>query len=130
MTDQPYILYIEDERPVIDLVRQALQTIPCPVTGITSVAEGLALMRSRPPNLLLLDLMMPDISGWDVYREIKVDPHLAGIPVIVITARVPENGRTIVDGLPPVEDYITKPFSVAQLIRSVQRWLGPEPLSH
>jgi len=124
MTDQPYILYIEDERPVIDLVRQALQAVPCPVTGITSAAEGLAMMRARPPELLLLDLMMPGISGWELYQKLKADPHLAGIPVIVITARVPENGRTIVAGLPPVEDYITKPFRVAQLIRSVQRWLG------
>lgn len=118
-----FILYIEDERPMLELVRQALKLTGYDVTGVTSGQEGLAHMRKRKPDLLLLDLMMPGINGWDVYREVKTDPELSDMPVIVITARVPERGLTILDGLPPVDDYITKPFDVEQLILAVQKLL-------
>jgi DNA-binding response OmpR family regulator len=118
--DLIYILYIEDERPVIDLVREALKLAGYKVVGATSGQQGLTMMRERRPDLLLLDLMMPDINGWDVYREMKTDDELADIPVIVVSAKVPEHGKTIIEDLPPVDDYITKPFDVEQLIRSVK----------
>ncbi len=118
-----YVLYIEDERPVIDLVREALKLAGYKVVGATSGRQGLALMRERKPDLLLLDLMMPDINGWDVYREMKKDETLTNIPVIVVSAKVPEHGKVIIDDLPPVRDYITKPFDVEQLIRSVKNAL-------
>jgi DNA-binding response OmpR family regulator len=120
MAGTNHILYIEDERPVIELVRQTLRVAGYKVTGVTSGEQGLAMMRQDRPDLLLLDLMMPDVSGWDVYQAMKSDNQLADIPVIVITAKVPERGRVIVPDLPPVDDYITKPFSMARLIRSVQ----------
>jgi DNA-binding response OmpR family regulator len=118
--DLIYILYIEDERPVIDLVREALKLAGYKVVGATSGRQGLTMMREQKPDLLLLDLMMPDINGWDVYREMKTDDELTDIPVIVVSAKVPEHGKTIIEDLPPVDDYITKPFDVEQLIRSVK----------
>ena len=118
--DLIYILYIEDERPVIDLVREALKLAGYKVVGATSGQQGLSLMRERKPDLLLLDLMMPDINGWDVYREIKTDDELLDVPVIVVSAKIPESGKIIIKDLPPVDDYITKPFDVEQLIRSVK----------
>jgi CheY-like chemotaxis protein len=93
------------------------------LAGATTGRRGLELIRQQKPDLLLLDLMMPDFNGWDVYRELKKDPDLAGIPVIVITAKIPQQDRILVDGLPPVDDYITKPFDVERLIRSVQNFL-------
>lgn len=120
MTSKSYILYIEDERPVFDLVREALKLSGHTVIGANSGREGLDLMRQTKPDLLLLDLMMPDMNGWDVYKQMKADDQLADIPVIVVTAKVPQNDRVIVDGLPPVDDYITKPFDVERLIRAVQ----------
>jgi DNA-binding response OmpR family regulator len=122
--DLIYILYIEDERPVIDLVREALKLAGYKVVGATSGRQGLTMMRERKPDLLLLDLMMPDINGWDVYREMKTDDELTDIPVIVVSAKVPELGKVIIEDLPPVEDYITKPFDVEQLIRSVKGLLN------
>ncbi|MCB9079789.1 MAG: response regulator [Anaerolineaceae bacterium] len=120
MTSKSYILYIEDERPVFDLVREALKLSGHTVVGASSGREGLELMRQTKPDLLLLDLMMRDMNGWDVYKQMKTDDQLADIPVIVVTAKVPQNDRVIVDGLPPVDDYITKPFDVERLIRAVQ----------
>lgn len=121
MSEESHILYIEDERPVIELVRTALKLSGYKVVGVESGTEGLAMMRARKPELLLLDLMMPEISGWQVYREMKQDEKLADIPVIVVTSKIPENDTfTIVEDLPPVEDYITKPFDMWRLVRAIE----------
>lgn len=123
MDNQPYILYIEDERPMIELVRESLKFAGYEVVGVTSGEQGLAQMQARKPDLLLLDMMMPGLSGWDIYRSMKADAQLVEVPVIVITAKVLSQGRKIVEDLPPVDDYITKPFNPERLIRSVQNLL-------
>jgi CheY-like chemotaxis protein len=123
MDSEPYIIYIEDERPMIELVRETLKFSGYQLVGVTSGQEGLTLMQERKPDLLLLDLMMPEVSGWDVYRAMKADAELSEVPVIVITAKVLDGGRKIADDLPPVDDYITKPFGPDRLIRSVQNLL-------
>lgn len=127
MTEDPFILYIDDERPTLDLVAQALKLAGYNISGVTSGEQGLAMMRQRKPDLLLLDLMMPYISGWDVYRAMKTDEFLADIPVIIITAKVLPQELTLIEGLPPVNDYLTKPFDVKRLIRAVQQWLPLSP---
>jgi DNA-binding response OmpR family regulator len=78
------------------------------------------MMKERKPDLLLLDLMMPNVNGWDVYREVKTDEQLADIPVIIVSAKVPDEGNVIIKDLPPADDYITKPFDVEDIIRSVK----------
>ena len=122
MTKEPKILYIEDEPFMIEMVDQVLKIsgYKYKVTGATSGDQGLAMLRQQQTDLLLLDLTMPDTNGWDIYREMKRDENLANIPVIVISATIPDRGRTIIDELPPVNDYITKPFNVDRLIRSVR----------
>jgi DNA-binding response OmpR family regulator len=119
-----YVLYIEDERQVIDLVREALKLAGYKVVGATSGRQGLTMMKERKPDLLLLDLMMPDINGWDVYREVKTDQQLADIPVIVVSAKAPEEGNVVIKDLPPADGYITKPFDVENIIRSVKELLA------
>jgi CheY-like chemotaxis protein len=123
MIQNHFIVYIDDERPALELISQALKLVGYEITGVVSGKEGLALMRERKPDLVLLDLMMPQISGWEVYQAMKMDMGLADVPVIVITARVPNQDRILVKGLPPVDDYITKPFDVKRLIRAVQRFV-------
>ena len=123
MATDPHILYIEDERPVLELARWALNLSGYKLSAATSGQQGLTMMRQRKPDLLLLDLMMRDFNGWDVYREIKSDEQLADIPVIVVTATSLEHSRTIIDDLPPVDGFITKPFDVDRLIRSIERYL-------
>jgi DNA-binding response OmpR family regulator len=81
------------------------------------------MIRKRRPDVLLLDLMMPDFNGWDVYRELKTDETLADIPVIVVTAKTPEDDRVVIQDLPPADEYITKPFDVERLVTSVQSFL-------
>ena len=123
MAASPLILYIEDERPILELVRHALKLSGYNIIGATTGRQGLDLMRRERPTVILLDLMMPDFNGWDVYREMKRDDELAEIPVIVVTAKVPTRNKIIIDDLPPVDDYITKPFDVEQLVRSVENFI-------
>ncbi len=127
MSTDSFILYIEDERPMMELVRHVLSSSGYNVVGSYTGRQGLDIMRDNKPNLLLLDLMMPQFNGWDVYREMKGDEVLADIPVIVLTAKIPEVGRKIVDDLPPVEDYITKPFDVEHLLRVVKSYIKTVP---
>ncbi len=124
MTDKPYILYIEDERRAIALVREVLRPLGYDVVGATSGQDGLRKLRETKPNLLLLDLMMPNTNGFDVYRQMKQDESLATVPVIVVTVRIPKNGKFIISDLPPVDDYITKPFKLERLIRAVKKFLA------
>lgn len=128
MAPEPQILYIEDERATFDLVSQALRPLGYKVVRAASGQQGLTLMQKQTPDLLLLDLMMPDLNGWDVYRAVKTDQKLAGLPVIVISARLSEHERIIIADLPEADAYIVKPFDVEQVIAVVQK-LCPFPLS-
>jgi DNA-binding response OmpR family regulator len=128
MSKEPFILFIDDERPTLDLVAQALKFAGYTITGVTSGEKGLAMMRERKPHLLLLDLMMPTLSGWEVYRIMKSEEALADIPVIIITARVLSRDRVLIEGLPPVDDYVTKPFDVKRLVRAIQQFVPPPAL--
>lgn len=116
------ILYIEDERSTFELVSQALKPLGYRVVRATSGRQGLSMLKKEKPDLLLLDLMMPDLNGWDVYRAVKTDESLAGIPVIVISARPVEHERAVIADLPPADAYILKPFDVEQVIRVVQKF--------
>ncbi len=123
MAQEPHILYIEDERAAFDLVSQALKPLGYRVVRATSGQQGLTMLKKQKPDLLLLDLMMPDINGWDVYRAVKKDENLADMPIIVISARLSEHERTIIADLPQADAYIVKPFDVEQVIRVVQKFV-------
>jgi CheY-like chemotaxis protein len=123
MAQGSQILYIEDERTTFDLVSQALKPLGYRVTRATSGKQGLAMVKKQKPDLLLLDLMMPDVNGWDVFRTVKSDETLADLPIIVISARLSEHERTILADLPRADEYIIKPFDVEQVIRAVQKFV-------
>ena len=124
MSKKPYILYIEDEPAMLELTRQALKVSGYSLSVATSGQQGLSMIRQQKPDVLLLDLMMADFNGWDIYRQLKTDEELSNIPVIVITAKHPTpNSHVIIEDLPPVEAYLTKPFDIDHLLQSVQSYL-------
>jgi CheY-like chemotaxis protein len=123
MAQGSHILYIEDERSTFDLISHALKPLGYRVVRATSGRQGITMMKKEKPDLLLLDLMMPGINGWDVYRAVKTDENLADIPVIVISARPGEQERMVIANLPPADEYILKPFDVEQVIRAVQKFV-------
>src|SRR3989337_236285 len=81
------ILCIEDEPEMIDLIRLILGRRGFEVHGASGGTEGLKMVRESHPDLVLLDLMMPDMDGWEVYQQMKADPKLRDIPVVVVTAK-------------------------------------------
>ena len=117
------ILCVEDEPEMIDLMRLILGRRGFEVKGATGGIEGLNMIRQEPPDLILLDLMMPDMDGWEVYQQIKADEKTKNIPVIVVTAKAQSIDKVLGLHIAKVDDYITKPFSPQDLMNSVDKVL-------
>ncbi len=118
------ILVIEDEPAMVELVTLILKNRGFEVIGAVGGREGLDLIRSSKPDLVLLDLMMPDMSGWDVYQHMKADEEMKAIPVIVVTAKAQSIDKVLGLHIAKVQDYITKPFSPNDLVASINKVLG------
>ncbi len=118
------VVCIEDELEMIDLIRLILTRHHFEVIGAVGGKEGLEVVRRERPDLVLLDLMMPDMDGWEVYQLMKASPELSKIPVIVVTAKAQSIDRVLGLHIAKVDDYVTKPFGPQELIRSVNRVLG------
>src|SRR5690349_13462689 len=117
------ILCVEDEPEMIDLIRLILGRRGFEVKGAAGGVEGLKLIRQNPPDLVLLDLMMPDMDGWEVYQQMKADEKTKNIPVIVVTAKAQSIDKVLGLHIAKVDDYITKPFSPQDLMNSVEKVL-------
>ena len=118
------ILCIEDEAEMIDLMRLILGRRGYDVKGAISGMEGLKMIREHAPDLILLDLMMPEMDGWEVYQQIKADEKMKGTPVIVVTAKAQSIDRVLGLHIAKVDDYIAKPFSPQELLTSVEKVLN------
>jgi DNA-binding response OmpR family regulator len=123
MSSHKRILCIEDDQEMIDLIRLILSRKGYQIIGAVGGIEGLETMRKEKPDLVLLDLMMPDMDGWDVYQQMKADPALQSIPVIVVTAKAQNIDRVLGLHIAKVDDYITKPFSPQELLAAVEKTL-------
>jgi len=125
MVEEPkQVVYIEDEQEMIDLVRLILSRKGYDVIGANGGREGLDLVRQIRPQLVLLDLMMPDMDGWDVYQQIRAEEATRNIPVIVITAKAQSIDKVLGLHIAKVDAYISKPFSPSDLVESVERVLS------
>jgi two-component system response regulator VicR len=118
------VVYIEDEQEMIDLVRLILSRKGFEVSGANGGREGLDLVRNSLPDLVLLDLMMPDMDGWDVYQQMKAGETTRNIPVIVVTAKAQSIDKVLGLHIAKVDDYVSKPFSPQELVDSVEKVLG------
>jgi DNA-binding response OmpR family regulator len=124
VADPKRVVCIEDEPEMIDLVRLILGRKGFSVIGANGGVEGLETVRREHPDLVLLDLMMPDMDGWEVYQQMKADADLKGIPVVVVTAKAQSIDKVLGLHIAKVDDYITKPFGPQELLESVQKILG------
>lgn len=118
------VVCVEDEPEIIDLIRLILGRKGFDLSGATGGQEGLDMIRKVKPDLVLLDLMMPDMDGWEVYQQMKADPDLKNIPVIVVTAKAQSIDKILGLHIAKVDDYVTKPFGPQELLQSVERVLG------
>jgi CheY-like chemotaxis protein len=117
------ILCIDDEPGVFELVSLILKSQNIKVEGVNSGKEGLELMRQDPPDAVLLDVMMPEMDGWEVYKQMRSDDKLKHIPVIIVTARNSSFEEIIARERAGVSDYLTKPFLPNDLRKSLARVL-------
>ena len=123
----PLILIVEDEADLVTLLRYNLEREGFRVAEAGNGEEALLLVQEETPNLILLDWMLPMLSGIEVCRQLRRRPETADVPIIMLTARGEEGDR--IRGLEcGADDYVTKPFSPAELIarmRAVLRRAQP-----
>lgn len=117
------VVCIEDENDMLDLMRLLLTRRGFEFVGATDGKSGLHAVREQKTDLILLDLMMPEMDGWEVYNSLRSDPETRSIPVIVVTARARTQEQLNALRVAKVEDYIIKPFGPAQLLESIERVL-------
>src|SRR5271168_4862412 len=116
------ILIIEDDRDIVELVRYNLANEGFQVSAAYDGGTGLTTLKKTPPDLLLLDLMLPKLSGLEICREIRRDDSLNRLPILMLTARGEEADRVV--GLEMgADDYVTKPFSPRELVARVKALL-------
>ncbi len=113
------IFYFEDDPEMIDLVNLILGRIGYVVKGTASGAAGLETVKEEVPDLILLDLMMPGMDGWDVFHQLKANEITRNIPVIVVTARAQPIDRVLGLHIAKVDGYLCKPFHPKELQESV-----------
>ncbi len=120
---QEHIVCIDDDSQVLTTLRLVLEHEGFQVTTAPGGRQGLEAIRQLKPDLILLDLMMPDMDGWEVYQQVKVDDALRHIPVVIFTAKGGTIDRSIGLQIAKVDAYLTKPLSPQVLIRTVQQIL-------
>ncbi|HYW77777.1 MAG TPA: phosphate regulon transcriptional regulator PhoB [Gammaproteobacteria bacterium] len=122
-----HILVVEDEEPIRRMTRFSLERAGFEVSEAEDARAARLQIADRPPDLVLLDWMLPGLSGLDFARELRGDPATRELPIIMVTARAEEESR--VRGLDlGCDDYVTKPFSPSELvarIRAVLRRMLP-----
>jgi DNA-binding response OmpR family regulator len=129
MSSTRHILIVEDDRKTIELIRLYLERNGYGVQSAVDGRSALDLVRQRPPDLIVLDLMLPRLGGLEICRQVR--QQFPTLPIIMLTARSTEND--ILLGLDlGADDYMTKPFSPRELVarvRTVLRRAGDQPAS-
>jgi phosphate regulon transcriptional regulator PhoB len=116
------VVIIEDDKDIVELVRYNLEREGFQVTAFADGLSGLAQLKKTPPDLLLLDLMLPKLSGLEVCKDVRRESALNRLPILMLTARGDEADRVV--GLElGADDYVTKPFSPRELVARVKALL-------
>jgi DNA-binding response OmpR family regulator len=123
------ILLIDDEPDLIKLLDYNLTRADYLVLSARDGETGFSLARKHAPNLIILDIMMPGMDGWEVCKKLRQEPSTAATPILMLTAKAVETDRVL--GLElGADDYVTKPFSVREVLARVKALLRrSEPAS-
>ena len=124
----PTVLVVDDDQPSLELLQAYLEDVDCKTVTACDGPDALEIIAKEPPDLILLDVMMPKMSGFEVCKRIKKDPKTSDIPVIMVTA-LNEFGdieRGIDSG---TDDFISKPVSKLELVTRVKTMLKLKHLS-
>ena len=117
-----HIFVVEDEKPILTLLTYNLQKEGYKVSSSSNGEEALSNIKEKKPDLVLLDWMLPDLSGIKICQYLKQDEKVKNIPIIMLTAKGEEEDK--VKGLNTgAEDYMTKPFSFPELLARIKSLL-------
>ena len=112
--EKPRVVIADDDPDIRRLVQITVSNAGCDVTVAADGEEALDLIRQAPPDLVILDVLMPRVDGWEVAKELKADPQTAAIPIMFLTSRGQEHD--VLEGFNSgAADYMVKPFSPREL---------------
>jgi DNA-binding response OmpR family regulator len=126
---QARILSIEDDPEMSTLIQLIFERKGHRVIGVRRGEIGLEFLRSLKPDVLLLDLMLPDVDGWDIYRQMKGDKELSKVPIIIVSARSQMQDAALGFKVIDNDRFIEKPFEIQELINAVNTVLEGAPIS-
>jgi DNA-binding response OmpR family regulator len=122
------IVVVDDERDVVDLLKTILEVEGFTVEIETDGRAALSRILADPPDLFILDLMMPDLDGFELLKLLRLDPRGARLPVLIVSARTGHQDQ--IESLQLGADaYICKPFSPRELVRQIRQLLSSEARS-
>lgn len=123
MSEQPRILVVDDSREILDLTASVLATAGYPTETCTSGRQALARLGEERFDLVLLDINMPEMDGWETLRLLRADDQLAATPVVMFSVKgeISDKVHSLQEG---ASGYITKPFVVDELIARIERVLA------
>ena len=123
MNQKPKVLIVDDEPFNVDYLQQRLEDCDYHLLTAFNGREALEKIESQQPDLILHDLIMPVVDGFAVLAQVKADPVLRDIPIIIISAE--KDSRSVVKGIKQgAEDYLTKPIDEVLLIQKLKEFLG------
>ncbi len=121
------IIYVEDDKDMVELVTTILNKRGFKVIGVTDSTKALTIIKKEKPTLILLDLMLPVIDGWEIYQKLKKNQETKNIPVVIITAKTETIDKILGLKVAKADGYICKPFRLQELIESVDSLIPQKP---
>ena len=125
MTDNKRILVVDDDPVILRLIEVNLDLEGFEVVTADRGEDAIDKAREHSPDLILLDLMMPEMSGWEIAEKLQQDGKTSGIPLVFLSARTQDEDRKRGEDL-GVAGYVTKPFDPADLVSTIRRLTKPE----
>src|SRR5436305_1495545 len=122
----PHILVVDDDPVIVRLLEVNFRLDGFDVSTAGRGEEAIALAVETPPDIILLDIMMPGLDGYEVCRRLRAIPALADIPVLFLSARAQDDTRAADEDL-GIVDYVTKPFDPSELVATVRRLIEGSP---
>jgi DNA-binding response OmpR family regulator len=121
--NKPLLLIADDDPELIGILVKRLQGIDCDVITASDGAEALAKAREVKPDAVILDVMMPQMNGWEVCKAIKADAEIGGMPVMMLTG-IGENLNEMTSPLYGADEHVDKPFNFPELLFKIRRLLA------
>jgi DNA-binding response OmpR family regulator len=120
------LLLADDDPELIGILVKRLQVLECDIVTASNGAEALALVKEKRPDAVILDVMMPQMNGWEVCKAIRADAAVGKTPVMMLTG-IGESLNEITSPLYGADDHVDKPFNFSELLFKIRRLLAGQP---